>query len=202
MVTGVAGSSLSMAYRRDIELVVDVGPTQPEGARRPIQLRYVGDAREDGAVPRTTDKEVLLQWLRDHVESLYQGGATLADVVAAVQAGWDRARLVSRQLSRINIVFPTAVARTSDSSLSAMTSLLLAPLRTRVEVTLVLRGGGGGEVSVSAAARVIYGESFNTAKMEDFVCSRIGGTVRPDRGEDWSDVFVELRRRLIARGRK
>lgn len=185
-----------MTYKRDIELVVDIGS---DGRRTPLDLWHIGDA---GEAERSPEKEMLLQCLRHHARGLQQSGAKTADVVGSVQAGWDKALLVSSHISRIRVAFPTTVSRTCDWGISATSSLLLVPLRTKVEVTLLLDSCSGTEVSISAAARVIYGEHFNVGKIEDFVLGRMGKTVDGDKGEDWSEVLVELRRRLIARGKK
>ncbi|XP_044719929.1 spc7 kinetochore protein [Hirsutella rhossiliensis] len=204
-VTGLSGSNLSMTYKRDIELVVDIASMQPGGPNSPMDLWYIADARENDPVPRTTEKEIWLQSMRHHARALQQSGAKMSDLIGEVQAGWDKALLVSSQISRINVVFPTTVAKTSDSSISVTSSLLLVPLRTKVEVRLLLRscsGQAGIDVGISAEAKVVYGEHFNVGKIEDFLLTRIGNTVKKEKSEDWSDVFVELRRRLIARGKK
>lgn len=194
-VTGLSGSNLSMTYKRDIRVVVDVASMQPGQ----VDVWYAAD------VPMTKEKEMVLQSMRHHARALQQSGAKLSDLIGEVQAGWDKALQLSFQISRINVVFPTTVSKTSESSISATSSLLLTPLRTKIDVTLLLgssSGPAGIEVGVAVEAKVVYGEHFNVGKIEDFLHARIGNTVRQERSEDWSDVLVELQRKLIARGQK
>jgi kinetochore protein Spc7/SPC105 len=85
-------------------------------------------------------------------------------------------------------------------------SLMLVPLKTRVEVGLVLDGGEGGEVTITPEARVVYGEQFNAKKMVDFLEGKVGERVvagGKGRGEAvWSEALVELHGKLLARGQK
>jgi kinetochore protein Spc7/SPC105 len=83
-------------------------------------------------------------------------------------------------------------------------SLLLAPLETRVEVTLNLQAMTESEsvaISLAPQAHVVYGEHFNVTKVRDFMASRLGDAVCEGK-EAWSDILVELQQKLIARGRK
>ncbi|PHH88214.1 hypothetical protein CDD83_7837 [Cordyceps sp. RAO-2017] len=206
-VTGLSGTSLSMSYRREIELVFDIVSFQHDGSSSSLDLWYIADKREKQAIPKTTEHEFFLQCIRDHVRTLSQSGrgrTKISELLGIIRAGWDKARLVSSAISRINIVFPTRVEKKSDTSISVTSSVLLVPLQTKVEVTLVLRGCSGPsgvDVGISVEANVVYGEHFNVAKIGEFLTTRIGGRVG-EGSEDWSEVMMELQRKLIATGRK
>ncbi|KJZ77327.1 hypothetical protein HIM_03051 [Hirsutella minnesotensis 3608] len=203
-IAGFSGSSVSFTYKREIELLLDTSSLQSSSSDPTIELRYIADSRDDNPSPKTMEKEFFLQVIRDDARIMQQSGAKTWDLLGAIQSGWDEARRVSLQISRINVVFPTNVTKSSDSTISVTSSLLLVPLTTRVEVTLMLRGSsgdGGVVVGISAGARVIYGEHFNIGKIQDFLMTRIGNAT-DEGGEDWSDILMELQRRLIARGKK
>ncbi|CAM1504517.1 Fc.00g021080.m01.CDS01 [Cosmosporella sp. VM-42] len=203
-VTGISGKNLSMAYRREIELVLDTAAFRSHQPNSRIDLWYIADAREHYAVPKTPEKEFFLQCIRDHIRALPQSRTKISHLLHMVRLSWDKANLVSSQISRLNVTFPTKVMKTSDASLAMTSSLLLVPLETRVETTLHLHGESGPdglEVTLAPEAKVIYGEHFNVAKVGEFLAARIGKRV--DAGEEeWSDVMVELHERLIARGKK
>ncbi|PWI73417.1 chromosome segregation protein [Purpureocillium lilacinum] len=203
-VTGLSGTTLSMTYKREIELVFDIASFQPHQPNSRIDLWYIADIREHNPVPKTAEIEFFLQCMRDGVRALPQSRTKMSAMLDAVRSGWDTAQLVAAQIRRVNITFPTTVIKTSDSSIAMTSSLLLKPLETRVEITLNLHGRSdptGLGVGISAEARVVYGENFNVDKVGEFLMTRIGDTARFE-GEDWSNVVVELQQRLIARGRK
>ncbi|RDA91983.1 hypothetical protein CP533_1336 [Ophiocordyceps camponoti-saundersi (nom. inval.)] len=180
-ISGLSGSSLLMTYRRELELLIDVG------SLRAVDVRL---ARQ----PQQT-KEFMLHCIREQLKSQDQ----LSELLRTVGKGWDQARMITRQVNRVNMVFPTAMTKTSDSSISVTSKLLLVPLKTLIEIQLRLDGGCGG-VAVSVEARVVYGEPFNVGKMGEFLAARIGDRVGGE--EDWSDALLELQRRLIAKGSK
>ncbi|PNP46302.1 hypothetical protein TGAMA5MH_02338 [Trichoderma gamsii] len=203
-VTGISGPTLSMTYKREIELVVDITAFQPQQPSSRIDLWYIADSREINPQPKTPEKEFLLQCIRDHIRTISQSGTKLSHILKIVQAAWDQSNWISREVGRINVTFPTKVTKTSDSSIAVTSSLLLAPLETRVEVVFHLRGSSGPEgvdVNVSTDAKVVYGEQFNVGKVGEFLATRIGKSVGAE-GEPWSNVVVELYNKLIARGKK
>ena len=203
-VTGLSGTTLSMAYRREIELVFDIASFQPHQPNSRIDLWYIADGREHNPVPKSAEKEFFLHCIRDHIRSLPQSQTKLPVLLDVVRAGWEKARLVSSHVNRVNTTFPTTVTKTSDSSIAMTSSLLLVPLETRVEVTIHLHcrsSPAGIDVGLSAEGNVVYGEHFNVGKIGEFLGTRIGDRVAA-KGEDWSDVVVELQQRLIARGKK
>jgi kinetochore protein Spc7/SPC105 len=193
-----------MTYNREIELVFDIAAFRPHQPQSTIDLWYIAESREDDVRPKTAEKEFFLQRIRDHIRSLPQNQTSVSDILRIVAAGWDKARFVSSQVSRINISFPTKVTQTSDSSVMVTSSLLLAPLETRVEVTLNLQAMTESEsvaISLAPQAHVVYGEHFNVTKVGEFMASRLGDAVCEGK-EAWSDILVELQQKLIARGRK
>ncbi|KAL7943140.1 hypothetical protein V8C42DRAFT_329810 [Trichoderma barbatum] len=203
-VTGISGSTLSMTYKREIELVLDITSFQRKQPNSPIDLWYIADSRAVNPLPKTAEKEFLLQCVREHIRAMSQSSTKLPQLLNIVGAAWDKAKWISREVKRINVTFPTKVTKTSDSSIAITSSLLLAPLETRVEVAINLKGSSGPEgvnVDVSTDAKVVYGEQFNVGKVGEFLGTRIGKSVGAE-GEQWSNVVIELYEKLIARGKK
>ncbi|EFY86682.1 chromosome segregation protein [Metarhizium acridum CQMa 102] len=203
-VTGLSGTSLSMAYKREIEVVFDIASFQPHQKNSRIDLWYIGDNEDGHLQSKTAEKEFFLQCIRDHVRALPQSRTKILDLLNIVRNAWDKARFVTLQLHAVNITFPTSVTKTSDSSVAVTSSLLLTPLQTRVETTLHLHGHSatkGVDVDISTQVKVVYGEHFNVNKVGEFLANKIGDKLG-DKGEDWSDVLIELQQRLIVRGKK
>ncbi|KAH6990854.1 hypothetical protein BKA56DRAFT_573256 [Ilyonectria sp. MPI-CAGE-AT-0026] len=203
-VTGISGTTLSMAYKREIEIVFDIAAFRTHKPNSRIDLWYIADARERDPLPKTIEKEFFLQCIRDHIRALPQSRTETSHMLNMVRLAWDKASWVSSQISRLNVTFPTTVKKTSDSNVAMSTSLLLVPLETRVEATLNLSGQSGPdglEIAITPETKVVYGEHFNVSKVSEFLATRIGKHVGAGE-EEWSDVMVELHGRLIARGRK
>jgi kinetochore protein Spc7/SPC105 len=206
-VTGVSGTQVSMTYKRDIEIVFDIASFQPQQANSRIDLWYIGGTRGCNPQPLAPEKEFFLQAIRDHIRSLPQSRTKISDLLHMVRAAWDKASIVSKDISLLNVTFPTNITKTSDSSIAVCSSLLLAPLQTRVEARLGLHAAStpnGVDISINPSATVLYGETFNTDKIAEYLATRIGSTVssQAEERESWSDVVVELHGRLILRGRK
>lgn len=196
-----------MTYQREIELVFDIASFQPGQPNSRIDLWYIG-GNEDAATPmaRTAETEFFVDCIRDCIRALPQNETPLSRLLNIVRAGWDKARHVADQIRHVNITFPTTVVKTSDSSVAVTSSIMLMPLQTRVEITWGLNGGSGhgGEdvhVGIESKGKVIYGESFNVDKMGEFLSTLVGDSVQVG-GAEWSDALVELKGKLIARGRK
>ncbi|KAK3394380.1 hypothetical protein B0H63DRAFT_532490 [Podospora didyma] len=210
-ITGISGSTISMSYEREIKLVFDIASIQEDSPKKDtrIDLWYIADKRERNPLPATLEKEFFLQCIRDHV----RGGAKPAPsrvsrLLGTVSAAWDKANVVADHVRQLNLTFPTTVVKTSDTSISIRSSLLLVPLQTRAEVVLSLhslQGGEGVEVSVVPDAKVVYGEQFSVPKMTEFLGGKITGSTLGNAAEkqlSWSEVVVELHRRLLAKGLK
>ncbi|OAA46938.1 chromosome segregation protein [Metarhizium rileyi] len=203
-VTGLSGTNLSMAYKREVEIVFDIASFQPHQKSSRIDLWYIGDSKNGHLQSKTAEKEFFLQCIRDHVRGLPQNRTRILDLLNIVRNAWDKARFVTLQLHAVNITFPTNVTKTSDSSVAVTCPLLLTPLRTKVEATLHLHGHSaskGVDVEISTQVKVVYGEHFNVNKVGEFLATKIGDKLGV-KEDGWSDVLVELQQRLIARGKK
>jgi len=219
-ITGISDTTISMSYRREIELVFDIGAFQQSqqakrGKSQPnsrIDLWYIAASREHNPLPSTAEKDFFLQCIRDHVRGLPQSTTKASHLLKVVSAAWDKANTVANQVRFLNLTFLTTVTKTSDTSICVKASLVLIPLKTRVEVRVHLQSiatGQGVEVTVTPEARVVYGEQFNVSKMTEFLSEKLGGQVI-DRVQDqtqgkmstWSDAMLELHRKLLAKGQK
>lgn len=217
-----------MRYKREIELVFDIAalqqqPQQRQQGQSKIDLRYIAETPSQPP----PEKEFLLHHIREHLRTTVAKSSSpirANRVVAAVSSAWNQADAVAEHVRRLNLSFPTSAARTPDGNAVVTSSLLLVPLRTRVEVIIrlgVKSCGGDGEqleVVVSPEARVMYGEQFNAGQMREFLVGRIGGGVVVDGGDggagkgkkgaeggggvDWDEAVQELYRRLLAKGTK
>ncbi|KAI0109065.1 hypothetical protein GGR51DRAFT_512582 [Nemania sp. FL0031] len=210
-ITGTTGTTISMTYKRDIELVFDVcsfGKGNPTNSR--IDLWYIAANRDRNPLPASPEKDFFVQCIRDHVRGMTHAQTKIRDMLAVVSGAWKKAQYVAANVRLLNCTFPTKVIRTSDSSIAIRFTLLLVELETKVEVTLALHGQHtprGLQVSIAPEARVVYGEHFKIDKVVEYLATRIGTTVvtKEERGGDaetWSDAIVELHERLLARGRK
>ncbi|KAK2009043.1 Spc7 kinetochore protein [Colletotrichum eremochloae] len=206
-VTGVSGSTISMTYRKEIELVFDLASFQHGQKNSRIDLWYIAANRDTNPVPLTTERDFFLQCIRDHIRGLPQSRTKIADLLHLVRAAWDKANCTSNHIRQLNITFPTAIARTSDSSVAVNSSLLLPQIETKVEIALEIRGSSkpdGIEFTLHPGARVVYGEHFNTGKMGEFLTTHLGDRAlsTEEGAPSWSNVVVDLHERLLARGRK
>ncbi|KAK0632985.1 hypothetical protein B0T14DRAFT_560618 [Immersiella caudata] len=216
-ITGISGTTVSMSYKREVELVFDISAFQQAGEKKGQQachldLWYIADKREPKPIPSTPEKEFFLQCIRDRIRGLPQATTPVNSLLKAVSAGWDKANTVANQVRFLNLTFPTAVSKTSDTSIDVKSSVLLVPLKTKVEVTVALQSTtntDGLVVTVMPSARVLYGEQFNATKMTDFLSGKLGGPVVGGEGEKgegkmsaWGDAVQELHRKLLARGQR
>lgn len=207
-ITGVVGTSVSMSYRREIELVFDTASFRPGQQNSRIDLWYIAASRERKPAPLTPEKEFCVQCIRDRLRCLPQSKTKVSSMLGLVSRAWDHANALANQIYQLNLAFPTSSTRTSDSSMSITSTLLLAPLQTKVGVNLSVQSSSGVDsvdFTVSARAAIIYGEQFNAAKMADFLSSRIGQRVHcpsEKESETWVNVVADLHARLLARGKK
>ncbi len=210
-ITGISGSSISMTYRRDIELVFDISsfkhngsdstPLQPLSSR--IDLWYVAGNRELNPIPLTTEKDFFLQNIREYCRCLPQASTTVKELLDSVSASWTRALEVVHNIRCLNRSYPTEVSKTSDSSILVRSTLLLMPLATKVDLQFNIHANSvrtGLDVTLKPQCTVVYGERFNEPKMAEFLESRTSGKVEV--GQLWADIVMELEEKLLARGRK
>ncbi|KAG8163331.1 hypothetical protein KVR01_006628 [Diaporthe batatas] len=207
-ITGVVGTSVSVSYRQEIQLVFDTTSFKAGQQNSRIDVWYIAANRTRDPKPLTPDKEFCLECVRDHLRCLPQSKTKVSYMLGVVSRTWDRANALGNQIYQLNLAFPTSTARTSDSSISITSTLLLAPLQTKVDVKLVVRSSvasDGLEFIVSAQAVVVYGEQFNAGKMADFLSSRMGQRVdcpEEKENETWVNVVSDLHTRLLVRGKK
>lgn len=213
-ITGISGTAVSMSYRREIELMLDVASFQAgagtgAGADSRIDVRCVAANGEASAQRPTPEKEFFTHCIRDYVRSLSPAGTRISALLRVVSAAWDRAGAVSDDIRLLNATFPTDVVKTGDSSIAVQAALLLAPMETKVQLMLGLHArnsADGVEFAIVPRAKVVYGEQFKIDNVEEYLVTRMGDRVLPrdatKGGESWSDIVVELHGRLLARGRK
>jgi len=213
-ITGVSGTTTSMTYRKEIELVFDAAsfqsqnsPTEKHSNSR-IDLWYIAANREMDALPLTLEKEFFLQNIRDHIRGLPQAQTQVKDLLQAVSVAWNKTNAVQDNIRLLNVSCPTDVSKTSDNSIVAKSTLLIGPLTTKVEISFHLTchsGEQGINVEVSPSANVVYGERFNEQKMREFLLTRCGSDVE-EKGQSskvsWGAAVAELGEKLLARGRK
>ncbi|KAI6712720.1 hypothetical protein JHW43_004760 [Diplocarpon mali] len=215
-ITGVSGTTTSMTYLKDIELVFDAStflanksiiPAKQHVDSR-IDLWYIGASRELNPFPLTPEKDFFLQSIRDHIRGLPQSKTQVKDLLNAVSVSWNKASKVVEDIRLLTISCPTDVCKTSDETISIKSTLLIAPLTTKVEITFHLTstsGENGIDVEISPRATVVYGERFNEPKMGEFLLNRCGAAVQEKSHaikDSWGCAVVELGEKLLARGRK
>lgn len=205
-ITGIADTTISMTYQKEIELVFDIASFQGAKPNSRIDLWYI---RDQNSQPVSPEKDFFVQCIRDHLRGLRQAQTKISELLKMVSGAWQKANHVAESMRLLNSTFPTNVVRTSDASIAIRSTLLLVPMQTKVEVTLSLHSqstSNGLEVTVAPQAQVVYGEQFKVDKVVEYLASHIGNRVaakeEQGRVEAWSDVIVELHERLLARGRK
>ncbi|KAI4860392.1 Spc7-domain-containing protein [Hypoxylon rubiginosum] len=207
--------SLILSYQRDIEVLFNTpafaGLTPGNG---PIDVWYIAANRDRNPQPATPEKEYFVDCIRDHLKGLVQAQTTPKDLLDMVSSAWKKAKYISENMRILNSTFITKVTRTSSSSMAVRAIVLLAPLKTKVELTLAIQGQNapnGIEFTIKPEARVVYGEQFKVDKIVEFLVTKIGTRVDSEHaygnGErsnlmTWSDTVVELKERLLARGKK
>lgn len=215
-ITGNSGTTISMSFRREIELVFDVASfmgshsTHTRSASNSrIDLWYIAANRERDPQPSTPEKEFFVQAIRDYVRSLDQASTKISTLLRTVAAAWIKAGTVTNDIRVLNCTFPTGATRTGDASLAVEVTLLLAPLQTKVVLVLGLHANhtaAGLQVGLVPQAKVIYGEHFKVDNVCEYLSTRMGDRILSKEEnlerEPWSDIVVELHERLLARGRK
>lgn len=213
-ITGVSGTTTSMTYRKEIELVFDASsfqtansPTKSRSNSR-IDLWYIAGNREFNPLPLTAEKDFLLQNIRDYIRGLPQAQTSVKDLLRAVSVAWNKANAIQDDIHLLNFSCPTEITKTSDNSMVVKSMLLIGPLTTKVEIALLLTchsGENGIDVEMSPTVKVVYGETFNEPQMRNFLLTRCGNVVE-EKGQStmasWGSAVAELGEKLLARGRK
>lgn len=207
----MTGTQLSMTYRRDIELVFDASSFMSNGSVAPVKARentridlwYIAANRELNPSPLTHEKDFFLQNIRDYCRSLPQAQTTVKKLLDVVSASWTTSLQVVNNIRSLNRHYPTDVSRTSDSSILVTSTLLLAPLASKVKVQLGVNAQHseqGLAVQLTPQVNVVYGERFNEPKMSEFWVNRTALTGAEEKA--WGGIVLELEEKLLARGRK
>jgi kinetochore protein Spc7/SPC105 len=217
-----------MRYKRELELVLDVQNNAV------LNLRYIAPLSNNNNSRSSScccplEKAFFLDCIRAHITtSSSVARHKPSHLLRLVAEAWDEAGAVTRHVRLLNLSFPTTVRRDSADSCSRLrvtASLLLAPLRTRVEAGLSLEVGfgdgvgsnknkSGVEVRVVPEAKVVYGEPFDAGKMREFLAGRvIGAGAGAGNGDGhgnssrkvsvvggWDEAFMGLYRKLLAKG--
>jgi kinetochore protein Spc7/SPC105 len=213
-ITGVSGTTTSMTYRKEIELVFDASsfqttssPTKQQSNSR-IDLWYIAANRELNPLPLTTEKDFFLQNIRDHIRGLRQAQTSVKDLLRAVSVAWNKTNSVQGNIRLLNVSCPTEITKTSDNSMQVRSMLLIGLLTTKVEVSFLITcrsSEDGINVEISPGAAVVYGERFNEPKMGEFLLTRCGNNVEEEgqsKHVSWGAAVAELGEKLLARGRK
>lgn len=208
-IAGISGTTVSMTYRREIEVVFDIRAFQGAKTTSHVDMCYIAADREKNPQPKTVEKDFFVQCIQEYVRGLVQARAKISTLLRAIGAAWDKADAAADDIRLLNCTFPTEVARTSDSAIAAKIDMLLVPMQTKVQLILGLESQptpDGIEFRIVPQAQVVYGEHFKIDKVCEYLYTRLGERVTTKKEneavESWSDVVVELHERLIARGRK
>ncbi|KAK4141877.1 uncharacterized protein C8A04DRAFT_13710 [Dichotomopilus funicola] len=212
-IVSIAQTTITMRYRREVELTFDLASFQPKTPKKtkpiPIKVNYTG-------TECPPEKFFFLRHLRTYLQSpkfTIKTGSPRA-LLTTVSTAWDQAGSVTEQIRRLRLSFPTTVVPESNSNsngseadgsegtLQVTSSLLLGPLQTRVEVTFHVtlgswadepeKGKDGLAMNIRPEAKVVYGEPFQPEKMTEFVVGRLG----KDAGVGWDEVVLGLLKRL------
>jgi kinetochore protein Spc7/SPC105 len=170
----------------------------------PVSLVYVGSEQDD-QLPSATVRRFFLQLLRAHTLSLPQCRTRTSVLLATLSSGWDLASQVQHALGALNLCGVTDASIEGDERIALQFVLLLPSLTTKVHVRFaidvtILEDVVQGRVRVSA--KVVYGETYDEAKMSEFLTQFVGGHVGNEAVGRWADGVEDLRLRLLRRGRK
>jgi kinetochore protein Spc7/SPC105 len=213
-VTGVSGTTMSLAFRGDLELVFDASSFKADGKEKSPQtqnsrldLWYIAANRERNPLPETLEKKFFVDSIRDSIRALVQSETLIKELLGRVSAGWETSLKIVHQIEALNRVCPTEVTKTSDSSIMVRAMLLLIPLNSKVDLQFNIstsNAGDGLEIAIDPVVNVVYGEKFNEKNMTQFMITRVGTTVNEKATEKiaWTDAVKELEQRLLARGKK
>ncbi|KAH7635050.1 hypothetical protein SMAC4_02835 [Sordaria macrospora] len=221
----IEGSVMFMTYKQEIELAFDLTSFKAHNKQGPtVEIRYIANKRERNVIPLTSEQKFFIECISSHLQGLSNPSLSVNRLLTIVSDAWDKAGATAEQIRLLNLTFPTSVTRTSATTLEVRSSLLLAPLQTRVEISLTLdkiSSDDSFEVKVTPDAQVIYGEQFTKSKLNDFLKNKLGkqllgqkaeqqqqqqqqvsGNKKKQQSQEWSEVVLELHKRLLAKGAK
>lgn len=221
----IEGSVMFMTYKQEIELAFDLTSFKAHNKQGPtVEIRYIANKRERNVIPLTSEQKFFIECISSHLQGLSNPSLSVNRLLTIVSDAWDKAGATAEQIRLLNLTFPTSVTRTSTTTLEVRSSLLLAPLQTRVKISLTLdkiSSDDSFEVKVTPDAQVIYGEQFTKSKLNDFLKNKLGkqllgqkaeqqqqqqqqvsGNKKKQQSQEWSEVVLELHKRLLAKGAK
>ncbi|KAI9769163.1 MAG: hypothetical protein M1839_003798 [Geoglossum umbratile] len=214
-ISAVSGSTLTMTYRRDIELSFDVSSLLPNDISRPaaktenspIELSYIADRREYHPQQLTTSRTFVLLNLRAQLGRLQQSATKVKDLLKLVSEAWNKANIIEEDVRLLNLYCPTEAVIPDDGSrkLLVKSTLLLASRATKVETVFAVAPGGehaSNTLEVEPNARVIYGEQLDERKVSEFLAGKVAGTVLSGTQGGWGAAVRGLGERLIGKGKK
>jgi len=222
-ITSASDSTLTMTYRNDLQLFFTPSAfanTNCTNANAPISLTYIGDsATLRRPIPLPTHSRFFLQFLRAHLQCLPQSQTTPRALLTFVSTGWDKACSLDREVRALSFAARTAARIRSDEVMDVTAVVVLKGVSTKVEVgfevSVVVVGGDESNgvdmemvVKVRPRTRVVYGEMYKEDRMTEFVRGKVEMVVKAragrgeEQGQQWTDAVRDLRRKLVAQGRK
>lgn len=201
-----------MSYRSDLSLFFHTASFSTQNSAQPntpISLSYIGDSATPKSRPLTTTKRFFLQLLRAHVLCLPQHSTRISTLLDVVSKTWSTALAVSEGVRRLEQDHMAEEAILSDERMAIITTLLLPKLQTKVRATFEIvvaapvTEGESVQARIKTDAKVVYGEKYKEGKMAEFLAEKVGEVVKSKTEMGvWADAVMDLKARLIARGRK
>lgn len=217
-IASASDSSLTMTYRNNLQLFFTPSAfATTSSINAPISLTYIGDSetRHRRPVPLPTHSRFFLQFLRAHLQCLSQSRTTPRALLNFVSTGWDKACSLDREVRALGFAARTVARIRSDEIMDVTAVVVLKGVSTKVEVGFAVTAAVVGEdagmemvVKVRPRARVVYGEMYKEDRMTEFVRGKVEMVVgarsggRGEGGQQWTDAVRDLRRKLVAQGRK
>lgn len=211
-ITSITGASLTMTYKRTIQLFFapssfySASPRQPSKSKAAltaenslISLTYIADAAKYHSIPLTTEKRFFLQIMRAQLQCLAQAQTRIKDLLSMISSNWEKCTTIADEVCSLNRHYITEPTIQSDEAMSVKVTILLRDMKTKVDLAFcveVVPREMDLNVAVKVRAKVIYGETLKEGKMVEFLEERIA-----EEG-DWAKAVRELEGRLVKRGRK
>ncbi|KAI9797691.1 MAG: hypothetical protein M1833_005352 [Piccolia ochrophora] len=214
-ITSANGTRLTTTFRKELQLVFDVtsfnsndGASKPSIGNLPVEISYIGHAREVNPVAFTPEKQYFVQAIRNQLLNLEQNTIKMKDFMAFVSSSWTIAGVVTEEMRQLCLHYPTLAAINDNSTLSVRSTLLLPKVATKVKVSFEIESNfarSDSPIAVTANAIVAYGERYNQVKMVEFLNGSVSQGIRAQESEErgsWRKAVQGLEERLIARGKK
>ncbi len=198
-ITAASVTTLTMTYRRILQLSFDVATflpdnlhppssptvqTKPESSS-PITLTYIADTHPFHPVPLTTEHQFFLNLIRARLQSLPQARTRVKDILTSVKATWMLADTVAEEIRILNLSHITSCTILSDTVLAVTASLLLPVLerKTKVEVRFLADVSPGSSSSPSDGGEAVGG----VVRGCESVKARVTSTAKVVYGEKFNE---------------